>query len=203
MAAWCTMSNWVTLLCQFHASAVQLSDPCFIMVVMKCGIARVVEFVACMGEYYVITHERLIEVLMKPFCLFQICVIHSVHHGPVSTQYTVTGTTYAPEGVVFDMGGVQLEHPAHFPCLLHIAMCSALCNDSTLQYNPDKGTYEKIGESTEVALRVLAEKVGLPGFDSMPSALNMLSKHERASYCNHYWEHQFKKTTMPMYPCKA
>lgn len=107
-------------------------------------------------------------------------------------------------------------------------MCSALCNESVLQYNPDKGSYEKIGESTEVALRVLAEKVdfilltllelflsadstvviflspfsalytillqvGLPGFDSMPSSLNMLSKHERASYCNHYWEDQFKK----------
>lgn len=27
----------------------------------------------------------------------------------------------------------------------------------------------------------------------MPSALNMLSKHERASYCNRYWENQFKK----------
>jgi len=40
-----------------------------------------------------------------------------------------------------------------------MAMCSALCNESTLQYNPDKGNYEKIGESTEVALRVLAEKV--------------------------------------------
>lgn len=38
-------------------------------------------------------------------------------------------------------------------------MCSALCNESILQYNPDKKTYEKIGESTEVALRVLAEKV--------------------------------------------
>lgn len=36
-------------------------------------------------------------------------------------------------------------------------------------------------------------QVGLPGFDSMPSALNMLTKHERASYCNHYWENQFKK----------
>jgi len=38
-------------------------------------------------------------------------------------------------------------------------MCSSLCNDSILQYNPDKDSYEKIGESTEVALRVLAEKV--------------------------------------------
>lgn len=55
----------------------------------------------------------------------------------------------------------QLDFPAKFPCLLHIAMCSALCNESVLQYNPDRGTYEKIGESTEVALRVFAEKVYL------------------------------------------
>lgn len=55
---------------------------------------------------------------------------------------------------------MQLEIPAHFHCLLHTAMCSALCNESVIQYNPDKRCYEKIGESTEVALRVLAEKVG-------------------------------------------
>ena len=36
-------------------------------------------------------------------------------------------------------------------------------------------------------------QVGLPGFTSMPFALNMLSKHERASYCNHHWDNQFKK----------
>ena len=28
-----------------------------------------------------------------------------------------------------------------------------------MQYNTERGTYEKIGESTEVALRVLSEKV--------------------------------------------
>jgi Ca2+ transporting ATPase len=30
----------------------------------------------------------------------------------------------------------------------------------------------------------------------MPSALTMLSKQERASYCNHYWEQQFKKVSV-------
>ncbi|CAL9121634.1 unnamed protein product [Musa textilis] len=122
-----------------------------------------------------------------------VCVVQSVHRGPITNDYAVTGTTFAPEGMIFDSAGMQLEFPAQFPCLLHIAMCSALCNESILQYNPDKKNYDKIGESTEVALRVLVEKVGLPGFDSMPSALNILSKHERASYCNRYWEHQFKK----------
>lgn len=56
---------------------------------------------------------------------------------------------------------MQLDIPAQYPCLLHIAMCSALCNESVIQYNPDKRIYEKIGESTEVALRLLAEKVSL------------------------------------------
>lgn len=56
---------------------------------------------------------------------------------------------------------MQLEFPAQLPCLLHIAMCSSLCNESALQYNAESGNYEKIGESTEVALRVLAEKVAL------------------------------------------
>lgn len=54
---------------------------------------------------------------------------------------------------------MQLEIPANFQCLLHTSMCAALCNESVIQYNPDKRCYEKIGESTEVALRVLAEKV--------------------------------------------
>ncbi|KAL8522112.1 hypothetical protein ACS0TY_012311 [Phlomoides rotata] len=89
----------------------------------------------------------------------------------------------------------MLEIPPHFHCLLHTTMCSAICNESVIQYNPEKRCYEKIGESTEVALRVLAEKIGLPSFDYMPSALNMLYKHERASYCNRYWENQFKKVS--------
>ncbi|MCD9640960.1 Calcium-transporting ATPase 3, endoplasmic reticulum-type [Datura stramonium] len=100
------------------------------------------------------------------------------------------------EGAVTDFSLLELEIPAQFPCLLHIAMCSALCNESVIQYNPDKRIYEKIGESTEVALRLLAEKIGLPGFDTMPSALNMLSNYERASYCNRYWESQFKKVSV-------
>ncbi|XP_008790243.2 calcium-transporting ATPase 3, endoplasmic reticulum-type isoform X1 [Phoenix dactylifera] len=160
------------------------------------AIVRSLPSVEALGCTTVICSDKTGTLTTNMMSVSKICVVQSVHRGPITNEYIVSGTTFAPEGLIFDAAGVQLEFPAQFPCLLHIAMCSALCNDSILQYNPDKRNYEKIGESTEVALRVLVEKVGLPGFDSMPSALNMLSKHERASYCNRYWEHQFKKISV-------
>lgn len=32
----------------------------------------------------------------------QICTLHSVHHGPMIDEYSVGGTTYSPEGSIFD-----------------------------------------------------------------------------------------------------
>ncbi|KAJ0025104.1 hypothetical protein Pint_08630 [Pistacia integerrima] len=160
------------------------------------AIVRSLPSVETLGCTTVICSDKTGTLTTNMMSVSKICVVHSVQQGPLIAEYGVSGTTYAPEGIVLGSNGMQLDIPAQLPCLLHVAMCSALCNESVLQYNPDKGNYEKIGESTEVALRVLAEKVGLPGFDSMPSALNMLSKHERASYCNHYWENQFKKVSV-------
>ncbi|XP_040950118.1 calcium-transporting ATPase 3, endoplasmic reticulum-type isoform X3 [Gossypium hirsutum] len=134
------------------------------------AIVRSLPSVETLGCTTVICSDKTGTLTTNMMSVSKICVVHSIKNGPEVAEFGVSGTTYAPEGFIFDNTGVQ--------------------------YNPDKGNYEKIGESTEVALRVLAEKVGLPGFDSMPSALNMLSKHERASYCNHYWENQFKKVSV-------
>ncbi|XP_039782726.1 calcium-transporting ATPase 3, endoplasmic reticulum-type-like [Panicum virgatum] len=160
------------------------------------AIVRSLPSVETLGCTTVICSDKTGTLTTNMMSVSKVCVVRSVHQRPMTDEYSISGTTFAPEGFIYDAGGLQLEFPPQSPSLLHLAMCSALCNESTLQFNPDKKCYEKIGESTEVALRVLVEKVGLPGFDSMPSALNMLTKHERASYCNRYWENQFRKISI-------
>lgn len=50
--------------------------------------------------------------------------------------------------------------------------------------------YKRIGESTEVALRVLVEKIGLTDVDL---ASMELDKRGRALFCNSQWERSYEK----------
>lgn len=38
----------------------------------------------------------------------QICVVESAKRSPLVTEYSVSGTTYAPEGIIIDNTGVQV-----------------------------------------------------------------------------------------------
>ena len=38
----------------------------------------------------------------------QVCVVESAKRSPVATEYSVSGTTYAPEGIIFDSTGMQV-----------------------------------------------------------------------------------------------
>ena len=107
-------------------------------------------------------------------------------------EYDVTGTSFAPDGQIM-LDGKRVEHPGDSRLLLELGACCALCNDSHLVYLPEKHVYQRAGEATEVALRVLAEKIGLPGYSAMPSALARLPQQERATYCNNAWEQKLRK----------
>ena len=52
-----------------------------------------------------------------------------------------------------------MDRPCDLPAVRQLAICASLCNDAVVNYNAESGKYEKIGEATEVALKVLAEKV--------------------------------------------
>lgn len=46
----------------------------------------------------------------------QVCVVHSVEHGPVISEYSVSGTTFAPSGIIFDSSGTQVLLVFVYPC---------------------------------------------------------------------------------------
>ncbi|ELK03724.1 Sarcoplasmic/endoplasmic reticulum calcium ATPase 3 [Pteropus alecto] len=92
-------------------------------------------------------------------------------------EFTVSGTTYAPEGEVRQ--GEQLVQCGRFDGLVELATICALCNDSALDYNEARGVYEKVGEATETALTCLVEKMNVFNTD-----LQALSRVERAGACN-------------------
>uniref|UniRef100_A0A8C5N4U4 Calcium-transporting ATPase n=1 Tax=Gouania willdenowi TaxID=441366 RepID=A0A8C5N4U4_GOUWI len=101
-------------------------------------------------------------------------------------EFTVTGSTYAPDGEVYQDG--KSVRCSQYEALVELASICALCNDSSLDYNETKGVYEKVGEATETALTCLVEKMNV--FDT---DVKGLSKIERANACNSVIKQLMKK----------
>jgi Ca2+ transporting ATPase len=77
-------------------------------------------------------------------------------------EVEIEGTSFAPEGQI-SFQGKPVENLAASSATVHqICEVAALCNDSSLAYDSKNGTYSIVGEPTEGALRVLAEKIGTP-----------------------------------------
>ncbi|XP_032803350.1 sarcoplasmic/endoplasmic reticulum calcium ATPase 2 isoform X1 [Petromyzon marinus] len=101
-------------------------------------------------------------------------------------EFTITGSTYAPEGEVYKND--KLVRCGEYDGLIELATICALCNDSSLDFNEAKGVYEKVGEATETALTCQVEKMNV--FDTH---LVGLSKVERANACNNVIKQLMKK----------
>ncbi|KRT86446.1 hydrolase [Oryctes borbonicus] len=73
------------------------------------------------------------------------------------SEFEITGSTYEPIGEVFLKG--QKIRAAEFEGLQEMATICIMCNDSAIDFNEFKQAFEKVGEATETALIVLAEKM--------------------------------------------
>ncbi|KAI0086326.1 calcium-transporting ATPase [Irpex rosettiformis] len=102
-------------------------------------------------------------------------------------EYIVEGTTFSPVGLVKPADGKDVyAEPLPEP-LLRLAEISSICNDSKILYHADKGTYTNVGEPTEAALKVLAEKLPCPDAE-LSKSLEFLSPAVRANAVNEYYE---------------
>jgi len=72
-------------------------------------------------------------------------------------EFEITGSTYEPIGDVFCDG--QKVKGSDFETLQEMSTISLMCNDSSVDFNEFKNLFEKVGEATETALVVLAEKI--------------------------------------------
>jgi len=89
-------------------------------------------------------------------------------------EFEITGSTYEPIGEVFLRG--QKVKAGDYEALQELGTICIMCNDSAIDFNEFKQVFEKVGEATETALIVLAEKcnpfnVGKTGLDRRGNAI--------------------------------
>ncbi|EKM55663.1 uncharacterized protein PHACADRAFT_256444 [Phanerochaete carnosa HHB-10118-sp] len=105
----------------------------------------------------------------------------------VPKEYLVEGTTFSPIGSVRSADGKDASAELRSEPLLRLAEISSICNDSRIVYHADKGMYSNVGEPTEAALKVLAEKLPCPD-PELAKTLSTLAPAVRANAVNEHYE---------------
>jgi P-type Ca2+ transporter type 2A len=102
----------------------------------------------------------------------------------------------SPAGVFTEAGDkneTEVVDPALTSAVLaESAAIATMCNDSSISYNTEKSVYERVGEGTEVALTVFAEKSGVPDA-AVCRTRSSASPVDRASACRQYWHANMSK----------
>lgn len=101
-------------------------------------------------------------------------------------EFEVTGSTYEPVGQV--LLNNRPVNTGEYDALEELTTLCVLCNDSSIDYNEYKGVFEKVGEATETALVVLAEKLNPQKFARTSS-----SRRDAALTVNHNIQSQWTK----------
>ncbi len=91
---------------------------------------------------------------------------------PSLYEFEITGSTYEPVGEVF-LDGKKIR-ASDYESLTEMSTICLMCNDSAIDFNDYKQAFEKVGEATETALIVLAEKLN-------PYNISKVTRHRSAT----------------------
>lgn len=126
----------------------------------KNAVVRSLPSVETLGSCSVICSDKTGTLTTNQMSVNKVAFING--KGTAFEELTVEGTSFAPHGRV-SVAGKEIPNIASTSRTLAtmIEVC-AVCNESALAYDHATGTYSIVGEPTEGALRVLAEKIGTP-----------------------------------------
>ncbi|RYP27753.1 hypothetical protein DL767_007528 [Monosporascus sp. MG133] len=113
-------------------------------------------------------------------------VLHIDESGTGLEAVDIEGTTFAPQGDVKRNGKVVRDLTQTSSTIGQMNEVAALCNDTRLAYDSKSGNFSSVGEPTEGALRVLAEKLG-------PCAPATNKPEDRLHYASSFYERKYPR----------
>lgn len=161
----------------------------------KNAIMRHLPSVETLGCTTVICSDKTGTLTTNMMSVQRVLVSDALDGDRVSFQeFKLSGSTLDPTGDFFAVkSGKSLTDPAIENALIaEAAEISTVCNDASLTYDDSKNHYDRIGEGTEVALAVLAEKAGVPDA-AYSKTRRSITPSDKATACRRYWLEQERK----------
>jgi Ca2+ transporting ATPase len=124
----------------------------------KNAVVRSLPSVETLGSCSVICSDKTGTLTTNQMSVNKIVYINDA--GSDLVELEVEGTTFAPRGDIKSNGKVVTDLPSDSSTLRQMTEVAALCNDARLAYDERSGAFSSVGEPTEGAIRVLAEKLG-------------------------------------------
>ncbi|CAL8148752.1 unnamed protein product [Orchesella dallaii] len=132
----------------------------------KNAIVRSLPSVETLGCTSVICSDKTGTLTTNQMSVSRLFIFNKISGSDISLhEFEITGSTYEPIGEVFQNG--KKVKTSQFEGLQELATICVMCNDSAIDFNEFKQVFEKVGEATETALIVLAEKMNPYGIEKV------------------------------------